>query len=281
NSPNQNSNCNGRVEEAEGTDVTFEVRAGFDVTDGPVLETIEVSIVQQGNASQGSATGGALDAGETFTVCEIPVDGFTPVPRPGNQGGSNQTLVAGEPCITVELGPGNNELQFNNFIAAAPTATNTPEPTATNTPEPTATNTPEPTATNISEPTSTEVIQPTPTMITDCDSFTFSGTLAFSLQLGDCASPVAETPEPPSDDLGSGDDVNSDGSDGNDDGGSVGIDGNDEGADGSAVTVVTLPSTGDGSDASGGHAFFMVLGMSLLVTMAIAVAVRRKYTTSN
>ena len=159
NSPNANSNCNGRVEDAEGDTVRFEVREGDANIDGVVLENIDVLIAQQGNGSQGQATGGELEAGDTFTVCEIEVDGFIAVPRPGAQGGQNQTGIDGEPCIVVELVPGNNVLQFNNFVQAevVPTATATTEPTATMPPGPTATTAPgEPTATSAPvEPTAT------------------------------------------------------------------------------------------------------------------------------
>ncbi len=189
NSPNANSNCNGRIQEAEGTTVTFQVFEGEATSGGPVT-TIDVPIERQGNGSQGQATSdadAALGAGETFTVCEVPVDGFTAVPRPGAQGGRNQTSVDGEPCIRVDLTPGTNVLQFNNFLAeqvqpAAPTntpvpltntpvpPTNTPvPPTATpvpptNTPTPVpATNTPAPAATTpvATQPAATQAAQPT------------------------------------------------------------------------------------------------------------------------
>ena len=199
NSPNQNSNCNGRVEDAEGTIVTFDVRAGADVTAGAVTEQIGVLIAQQGNGSQGSNTGGALAAGSTFTVCEVPVAGYTIVPRPGAQGGQNQTLVPGAPCITVVLVPGNNVLQYNNFVAAAPTeeATETVEPT---------------------EP---------------CEV--------------DCGSPVVETPVIPE----------------------------------PTEPVKLLPSTGVGNDSNGALEVVSMLGISMLALMMVALAFRRKDTSSN
>ena len=159
NSPNANSNCNGRVQEAEGTTVTFQIFAG-EATSGTPIDTIDVPIGRQGNGSQGEATSDgdpALGAGETFTVCEVPVEGYTAVTRPGAQGGQNQTGVEGEPCIRVDLTPGTNVLQFNNFANAQPTTapTNTPVP-PTSTPVP-PTNTPVPPTNTAVPPTNTSV----------------------------------------------------------------------------------------------------------------------------
>ncbi len=55
-----------------------------------------------------------LVVGEYYTVCEIAPTGWDAIPRPGDQGGANQTLFADD-CITVQLVEGNNVLQFNNF----------------------------------------------------------------------------------------------------------------------------------------------------------------------
>jgi len=154
-SDNANSNCNGRVESAEGTTVQFEVRTGSS-TSGPVLTTVSVLIGQEGNGSQGQSDFVTLPQG-TFTVCEIVPAGFTAVPRPGSQGGSNQTGILNPPCITVVLDSNNAVLQFDNFPDVTPTATatNTPTATATETATATATNTPTATATATETATAT------------------------------------------------------------------------------------------------------------------------------
>jgi len=133
NSDNANSNCNGRVQSAEGTTVQFEVRAGS-ATSGPVLTTVPVLIAKEGNGSQGQSDFVTLSQG-TYTVCEIVPAGYVAIPRPGSQGGSNQTGIANPPCITVVLGPNNAVLQFDNFLMVTPTATPvTPGVTPTATP---------------------------------------------------------------------------------------------------------------------------------------------------
>ena len=144
NSANANSNCNGRVA-PDDVDVVFEVRIGPGNTDGDdLIDSIVVDEFNQGNGSQGQETESGFAVGTTFTVCEVPVQGFQAIPRPGAQGGANQTGVPGEPCIDVVLGPGNNVLQYNNFFLPDPptaTATATYTATATTVP-PTATATP-------------------------------------------------------------------------------------------------------------------------------------------
>ncbi len=108
NSDNANSNCNGRV--APDVDVTFNVYDSEDT----LLGTIVVTDFNEGNGSQGTAQSTMdLVVGETYTVCEVAPEGWEAVPRPGAQGGANQT--GGGDCIIVELGPGNNVLQFDNF----------------------------------------------------------------------------------------------------------------------------------------------------------------------
>lgn len=113
NSDNTNSNCNGRV--APDVDVTFNVYDSEDT----LLGTIVVTDFNEGNGSQGTAQSTmSLVVGETYTVCEVAPDGWDAVPRPGAQGGANQT--GQDDCIIVELVPGNNVLQFNNFPMEQP-----------------------------------------------------------------------------------------------------------------------------------------------------------------
>ena len=121
NSDSANANCNGRVQSAEGTTVQFEVRAGS-ATSGPVLTTVPVLIAKEGNGSQGQSDFVTLPQG-TYTVCEIVPAGYVAIPRPGSQGGSNQTGIANPPCITVVLGPNNAVFQFDNFLMVTPTTT--------------------------------------------------------------------------------------------------------------------------------------------------------------
>ncbi|MBA2277485.1 MAG: hypothetical protein H0W06_06935, partial [Chloroflexia bacterium] len=61
-SDNENANCTGRIQEAEGTTVTFEVREGTEI-EGDTVQAIEVEIGEQGGGSQGESTGEELPLG--------------------------------------------------------------------------------------------------------------------------------------------------------------------------------------------------------------------------
>jgi hypothetical protein len=110
NSEGNVSNCNGR--EAPDVDVTFTV-----VGNG-VDDTIVVEEFNQGNSSQGQASSDFdLEAGETYLVCEIEPDGWMGVARAL---GANQTAGETPNCVYVTLTPGNNVVQFNNFMRDVP-----------------------------------------------------------------------------------------------------------------------------------------------------------------
>jgi hypothetical protein len=110
NSEGNVSNCNGR--EAPDVDVTFTV-----VGNG-VDDTIVVEEFNQGNGSQGQASSDFdLEAGETYLVCEIEPDGWMGVARAL---GANQTAGETPNCVYVTLTPGNNQVQFNNFMRDVP-----------------------------------------------------------------------------------------------------------------------------------------------------------------
>jgi hypothetical protein len=110
NSEGNVSNCNGR--EAPDVDVTFTV-----VGNG-VDDTIVVEEFNQGNGSQGQASSDfALEAGETYLVCEIEPDGWMGVARAL---GASQTAGETPNCVYVTLTPGNNQVQFNNFMRDVP-----------------------------------------------------------------------------------------------------------------------------------------------------------------
>ncbi len=95
------------------------------------------------------------------------------MPRPGSQGGSNQTGGTGEQedCIIVELGPGNNVLQFNNFPLDTVTETETETETVTETETETVMETETVTETEAATETVTETETETET-VTDTETVT-------------------------------------------------------------------------------------------------------------
>ena len=123
----ENNVCNGREDEFDGWEIDFEVFEGTDIEADPI-GTITVTL-DEGSGSQGQSTddlGGILEAGETYTVCEVPVlrDPETDdeveliaVPRPDETtGGVNQSEHEDGPCIIVELNPGTNVVQFLDLV---------------------------------------------------------------------------------------------------------------------------------------------------------------------
>jgi hypothetical protein len=157
--------------------IDFEVYAGTDTTAAPIgTITVTLGDNEQGQGNLGGGAlginvGGPFTAGETYTVCEVPVayDGdnntvdLLAYPRPA---GAAQSHAPGD-CIQIDpLVPGRTVLTFlDERVAVAPTPTpaDTPTPTPTEfvpTPTPADTPTPEPTEV---VPTPTPAFTPTPT----------------------------------------------------------------------------------------------------------------------
>lgn len=122
-----NNTCNGRIDNLNGQTVEFIV---YDVT-GIAPNTpresltplapasggvIAVPIGAQGNGSQGSTTTDNIyTTGNDYLVCENVPDNYDTLPRPDETtGGANQTREGD--CIRFTAVPGNNKLQFINFL---------------------------------------------------------------------------------------------------------------------------------------------------------------------
>ncbi len=124
----RDTNCvESRDTRLDGYNIDFEVRRGPN-PNGALVQTITVTINENaqgqgdpGNGSQGQAQGEEIRVG-TYTVCDTAVayrDGdevlLDPEPRPDETTGGARQTENGD-CITVDLVPGNNVLNFINAI---------------------------------------------------------------------------------------------------------------------------------------------------------------------
>lgn len=122
----QQSTCNGRINNLDGQTINFTVfqATGTSPNTPPAglsqLAVIPVTI-NEGNGSQGRGRMSGFNTGDTVLVCETVPGGFDTLPRPDESTGGQQTREGD--CIRVTLGPGNNVLEFINFLEdLAPTA---------------------------------------------------------------------------------------------------------------------------------------------------------------
>ncbi len=92
---------------------TFNVDTGVFTSDGSVFSNVIVPVKKNANGT--FTTDEIFTAGDTFRVCEIPVPGFIPIPRPGDSTGGSGQFENGSCIVFVEIGSGNNIFKFVNL----------------------------------------------------------------------------------------------------------------------------------------------------------------------